>query len=212
MRGYPVVLTDGPVIVRPPSIRDSETWRELQTRNRSWLASWEATVPPENPFAQRLTYQELVRRGKREARAGRMLPFNVWYADPDAAGRARMVGQMNVSGITWGSLCSANIGYWIDQRVAGRNITPTALALVVDHLFTAVGLHRVEINIRPENGPSRRVAEKLGFREEGLRRAYLHIDNGWRDHLSYAVTAQEVAAAGGLLARWRSDQSARTAP
>jgi [ribosomal protein S5]-alanine N-acetyltransferase len=224
MRGYPAVLSEGPVSLRPPTPRDGRAWAELQTRNRAWLATWEATVPPENPYARRLTYRELVRRGRKEAASGRMMPFNVWYADPvndgarsgslsssttstTTAGRgpSRMVGQMNVAGIAWGSLCSAHIGYWVDERVAGRGIIPTALALVVDHCFNVVGLHRVEVNIRPENAPSRRVAEKLGFREEGLRRAYLHIDNGWRDHISYALTAAEVP--GGLLARWRSTQS-----
>ncbi|HEY3871844.1 MAG TPA: GNAT family protein [Actinocrinis sp.] len=229
MRGYPAILTEGPVSLRPPTTRDGRAWAELQTRNRAWLATWEATVPPENPYARRLTYRELVRRGRKEAAAGRMMPFNIWYAEPvnegtgpgpntsPAAavaaaaattarrGPSRMVGQMNVTGITWGSLCSAHIGYWVDERVAGRGITPTALAIVVDHCFTVIGLHRVEVNIRPENAPSRRVAEKLGFREEGVRRAYLHIDNGWRDHIAYAITAPEVP--GGLLARWRSTQS-----
>jgi ribosomal-protein-alanine N-acetyltransferase len=42
--------------------------------------------------------------------------------------------------------------------------------------------------------------EKLGFREEGLRRAFLHIAGEWRDHLSYALTREEVPT--GLLARW----------
>ena len=136
------------------------------------------------------------------------MPFNVWYTDPQADGETRMVGQLNVAGISWGSLCSAHIGYWVDERVAGRGIIPTALALAVDHCFQAVGLHRVEVNIRPENGPSRRVAEKLGFREEGLRRAYLHIDGGWRDHIAYALTAPEVPE--GMVDRWRRVQSSHS--
>ena len=208
MRGYPIVLQEGAVSLRPPSVRDGRAWQELQTRNRVWLAQWEATVPPDTPYVRRLTYRELVRRGRREASAGRMMPFNVWYADPQTGERNRMVGQMNVSGISWGSLCSAHIGYWVDERVAGRGIIPTALALAVDHCFQAVGLHRVEVNIRPENAPSRRVAEKLGFREEGLRRAYLHIDGGWRDHIAYALTAPEVPE--GMIARWRRVQASHS--
>ena len=46
----------------------------------------------------------------------------------------------------------------------------------MDHAFGPGGLHRVEINIRPENGPSRRVVEKLGFREEAYHPRYMHID------------------------------------
>jgi len=206
--GYPIVLREGPVSLRPPSVRDSRAWHDLQTRNRAWLAQWEATVPPETPYVRRLTYRELVRRGRREASAGRMMPFNVWYTDPQADNKLRMVGQLNVAGISWGSLCSAHIGYWVDERVAGRGIIPTALALAVDHCFQTVGLHRVEVNIRPENNPSRRVAEKLGFREEGLRLAYLHIDGGWRDHIAYALTAPEVPE--GMVVRWRRVQASHS--
>ena len=83
---------------------------------------------------------------------------------------------------------------------AGRGIIPTAVALATDHCFATVGLHRVEVNIRPENAASLRVVEKLGFRPEGLRPRYLHIDGDWRDHLSFALTADEVPE--GLLARW----------
>ena len=58
-----------------------------------------------------------------------------------------------------------------------------AVALVCDHAFGPVGLHRVQADIRPENGPSRRLVERLGFQREGLLRRYLDIDGDWRDHL-----------------------------
>ncbi|MGH8822981.1 MAG: GNAT family N-acetyltransferase, partial [Jiangellaceae bacterium] len=46
--------------------------------------------------------------------------------------------------------------------------------------------------------------EKLGFRQEGIRERFLHIDGDWRDHLSFALTADEVP--GGLLLRWRASR------
>ncbi|MEY9858570.1 ribosomal-protein-alanine N-acetyltransferase [Catenulispora sp. GAS73] len=119
---------------------------------------------------------------------------------PAAPAAHRLVGQLTVSSITWGSLRSANVGYWVDETVAGRGITPTAVALAVDHCFRAAGMHRIEVCIRPENAASLRVVHKLGFRSEGLRRAYLHIDGDWRDHEAFALTAEEVP--DGLLARW----------
>ena len=100
----------------------------------------------------------------------------------------------------------AQVGYWIDEKFAGRGIIPTALAMAVDHCFRVVGLHRLEASIRPENHASRRVVEKLGFREEGLRRRQLHIDGAWRDHLCYALTVEEVP--DRLMTRWRSIQMA----
>jgi ribosomal-protein-alanine N-acetyltransferase len=131
----------------------------------------------------------MVRRLRAEAREGRGLPFAL-FVDGSFG------GQVTVGGISRGSLLSAYIGYWIDQRVAGRGIMPTAVALVTDHCFREVGLHRVEINIRPENTASLRVVEKLGFRREGLRERYLHIDGDWRDmkHAAGRETAASVPA------------------
>ena len=163
--------------------------------NREWLVPWEAT-PPEQTGPP-VTYAAMVRGLLRQARQGTLLPFVVTY-------RGDLVGQLTVGNITYGSLRSAYIGYWVDSRVAGRGIMPTAVALAVDHCFQTLGLHRIEINIRPENTASLRVVEKLGLREEGVRLRYLHIAGGWRDHRSFAVTAEEVP--GGLVARWHRVQ------
>jgi ribosomal-protein-alanine N-acetyltransferase len=103
-------------------------------------------------------------------------------------------------------LCAAHVGYWIDSRVAGRGLMPIALALATDHCLTRTGLHRIEVNIRPENTASLRVVEKLGFRDEGLRLAYLHIAGDWRDHRTFAMTADELPP-GGLITRVRAMQS-----
>ncbi|GAA2067162.1 hypothetical protein GCM10009839_93730 [Catenulispora yoronensis] len=253
--------------LRPLALSDAPAWRELKDRNRSWLARWEATVPP-GDTGGRITFRQMVRRLRAEALAGRMLPFAIEYAEPvdgseaterirgrvgehgtgygtghaaehgaehpagdgpvgtgTGAGPAepgrrprrpakpvhRLVGQLTVSSITWGSLRSANIGYWVDEAVAGRGVTPTAVALAVDHCFGPAALHRVEVCIRPENAASLRVVHKLGFRPEGLRRAYLHIDGGWRDHETFALTAEDVPE--GLLTRWHVTRSrSRAAP
>jgi ribosomal-protein-alanine N-acetyltransferase len=111
-----------------------------------------------------------------------------------------LAGQLTVSGIVGGSAGWGQIGYWVDQRLAGRGIIPTAVALAVDYCFGSMGLHRIEITVRPENERSLRVVQKLGFRSEGLRPRYLHIDHDWRDHLVFALNAEEVP--GGLLQRY----------
>lgn len=197
--GWPARLREGRVELRPLRLRDATAWREVRTRNARWLRPWEATLPMSEHDAP-ATYGSMVRRLRAEAREGRGLPFALTV---DGA----FAGQVTVGGISRGSLLSAYIGYWIDQRLAGRGIMPTAVALATDHCFGAVGLHRVEINIRPENAASLRVVEKLGFRPEGLRERYLHIDGDWRDHLTFALCADEVP--GGVLSRW---QASRVAP
>ena len=195
VRPWPVVLREGDVVLRPLRQRDARRWRAVRSANAAWLGPWEATHP--DPSSMAPTFGQMVRRFNREARAGRMLPFAV---DLDG----ELVGQLTVSGITWGSLRSAHAGYWVDRRVAGRGVIPTALAMATDHCFFSLGLHRIEVNIRPENTASLRVVEKLGFRPEGVRRRYLHIDGAWRDHATFALTPEDVP--GGLLARWRRVQ------
>jgi ribosomal-protein-alanine N-acetyltransferase len=116
-----------------------------------------------------------------------------------------MVGQLTVSSIVWGSAMMATLGYWVDKDRAGRGIAPTAVAMATDFCFGTLGLHRMEINIRPENGPSLRVVEKLGFRDEGFRPRFLHINGEWADHRTFALTAEEVPE--GLLARWLRSRS-----
>lgn len=172
--------------------RDLRAWREVRMRNQQWLAPWEATIPPESNEILP-SFGQMVARLHAEARAGRSLPFVMTL---DGA----LIGQLTVGGISWGSMRSAHIGYWIDQRVAGRGLTPLGVALAVDHCFLQLLLHRIEIVVRPENSASLRVPQKLGFRTEGLRPQFLHIDGHWRDHVVFALHAQE--ARGGLLARW----------
>jgi [ribosomal protein S5]-alanine N-acetyltransferase len=200
MRGWPVTLTepdllDLPVALRPVRVKDAAVWRDTRVRNAAWLRAWEPTNPETPLYRSSLgPYVSMARTMRREARQGLTVPWVVTYS-------GRFAGQLTVGSIVWGSARSAQVGYWIDEAFAGRGITPTALAMAMDHCFFVIGLHRVEATIRPENHASRRVVEKLGFREEGLRRRSLHIDGAWRDHLCYAMTAED--AAGGLLPRWR---------
>ena len=114
----------------------------------------------------------------------------------------RLAGQVTVDNVVRGALRSGYLGYWIDRGVAGRGMASLAVALVCDHAFGPVGLHRLQADIRPENGPSQRLVERLGFQREGLLRRYLDIDGDWRDHLAYALLAEDLP--GGVLARWQA--------
>lgn len=192
-------LAEGPVGLRPLRLRDAAAWREVRARNAEWLRPWDAT-PPDSSVTPPPTFHQMVRRLNAQARAGEAFPWAITY-------QGRLVGQLTIAEITRGSAQNCHVGYWVDQAVAGRGIVPTAVALAVDHCFFTAGLHRVEVNVRPENLASLRVVEKLGFRREGVKLRYLHIDGAWRDHLSFALTVEEVP--GGLLARWRLSRPRR---
>ncbi|HET8958231.1 MAG TPA: GNAT family protein [Microcella sp.] len=184
-------LRAGATVLRPIRVRDARILERELVDNRSWLRPWEATSPNQNVAWDT---KGSIRGLLQQARAGSGLPFVIEY-------EGAFAGQLNVSQMTYGSLASSTLGYWVAERFAGKGLTPTAVALATDHLFFSVGLHRMEICIRPENAPSLRVVEKLGFRYEGLRRRYIHIDGDWRDHFCFALTVEEVPV--GVLQRWK---------
>jgi ribosomal-protein-alanine N-acetyltransferase len=192
-------LREGSVGLRPIRLRDARALERSLLDNRSWLRQWEAT----SPYApMSFDTRSSIRSLQNNARAGHGLPFIVEY-------EGELAGQLNVSSITYGSLSSATIGYWIAEQFAGRNITPTAVALATDYCFYQLGLHRMEICIRPENAPSLRVVEKLGFRYEGLRRRYIHINGDWRDHFCFGLVSEELTQ--GVLRRWLDGQAPQDA-
>ena len=196
--GWPVKLAHEDVELRPLRSRDAGEWSEVRIRNQNWLEQWEGRSPSSPPVTWRerhsaAAFPGMLRHHRREARAGRMLPLAVVVA-------GRLSGQVTVSNIVRGAYDGASVGYWVDRRVAGRGVMPTALALALDHCFGPVGLHRVEANVRPENAASLRVVEKLGMRREGLHERYLFIDEDWRDHVSYALLREDVP--GGVLQRY----------
>ena len=181
---WPVVLQHGPLTLQPYRKRDHVAWTRLRKANAQWLKPWDATAPDTRETPP--SFFAMIRQHELEARQGRCLPWAMWW-------HGAVVGQMFVGGITYGPVRGCFAGYWIDQRHAGRGITPLAAALAVTYAFDSLNLHRVELSIRPENESSIRVAEKLGFVAEGVRRSFLHIDGHWRDHNIYAVIADEVA-------------------
>jgi ribosomal-protein-alanine N-acetyltransferase len=191
VRGWPVELNHGPLKLRPLSYHDKRAWRRVRERNAVWLARWDATTPP-GAEARPRSFSAMVRAMRREARHGRQLPFAVEY---DGA----FVGQLTINNVVRGSGQFASIGYWIDEKYAGRGLMTRAVAMAVDHCFFGMKLHRVEIAIRPENKASLRVVEKLGIAEYGYAPRFLHIDGDWRDHRLFQITRED--APTGLQAR-----------
>lgn len=181
---WPLELRDGELGLRPLRWRDRAAFEGLRARNADWLRPWDA-IDPEG--GRGMPHFRAVRRGNEaQARMGTHLPLVITV-------HGRLVGQITAGPIQYGAVRSATLGYWIDREAAGRGVVPRAAALLIDHLFVELGLHRIEVTVRPENAASLRVVQKLHLRPEGMRRAAIHVDGAWRDHLVFALTAEEVA-------------------
>jgi ribosomal-protein-alanine N-acetyltransferase len=131
---------------------------------------------------------------ERERQLGGGYGFGIFLAE-------RLVGEITLSSIQRGPFQSGFLGYWVDQEMAGRGLVPESVVVMLRFAFAVLGLHRIEVAIVPRNRASRRVAEKLGLREEGVALRFLEIDGRWEDHVRYAMTAEEWAERSAELTR-----------
>jgi RimJ/RimL family protein N-acetyltransferase len=72
------------------------------------------------------------------------------------------------------------LGYWLLPEGRGRGRATRALRLVSRWALSQPGVARLELGTSPENTASQRVAERSGFRREGVLRSY-HVVNGRRE-------------------------------
>ncbi|NNE12901.1 MAG: GNAT family N-acetyltransferase [Ilumatobacter sp.] len=185
-------------MLRPLQPSDFTAWREVRVRNEQWLVPWEplrsSSLP--DPTRERSAYEARCTARDRERAADHAYPFGL-FVDQQFA------GEVNLNNVTRGALQGATIGYWIDQARAGHGYTSEAVAVLLQHAFEQLQLHRIEICIVPRNINSRRVVEKLGLRCEGVAERFLEINGTWEDHLRYAITAEEWSQrADELTAAW----------
>lgn len=102
-----------------------------------------------------------------------------------------LAGVININEIVRGIFQSGYLGYYAFVPHERRGYMTAGLRAVVSEALRKLRLHRLEANIQPDNGASRRLVERLGFRREGFSARYLKIGGKWRDHERWAITAEE---------------------
>jgi [ribosomal protein S5]-alanine N-acetyltransferase len=106
-----------------------------------------------------------------------------------------LAGSASLGHIVFGNLRSAYLGYSAFVPHQGQGFMTEGLELVLRHAFGTLALHRVEVNVQPDNERSVALAERLGFRREGYSPRYLKIGGRWRDHVRFAMLSDEFASA-----------------
>lgn len=103
----------------------------------------------------------------------------------------QIIGVFNISNMVHGVFKSAYLGYYAAVDQAGKGLMSQSLKLVLNEVFTSLGLHRIEANIQPTNTASIHLATKNGFLKEGFSPRYLKIHGIWQDHFRFALTAED---------------------
>lgn len=174
------------VQLRPMMASDFPSWQEVRRRNAVWLLPWEARrqAGQADVVESRRAFEARCEAVDRERANGSAFRFGVFVG-------GKLIGEMNLGSVQRGAFQNVYVGYWIDEAHAGQGLTPEALVVAFRFAFEDLGLHRVQVSIIPRNAASRRVAEKLKLRDEGIAERYLEINGVWEDHVRYAMTAEE---------------------
>jgi ribosomal-protein-serine acetyltransferase len=165
--------------LRPLRESDGDDLYRLIEANRPYLAHW-------LPWAAEQTYErtlEYIRAVRRQEEA------NDGFQRAITSGE-QIVGIVGFHAVNWPHR-STSIGYWLDEGHQGRGLMTTAVRALIDHAFGVWDLHRVEIQAAIDNKRSRAIPERLGFREEGVRREAERIGDRYNDLAAYAILAAE---------------------
>ena len=87
--------------------------------------------------------------------------------------------------------CRAEIGYDLSPDCWGQGYMTEALRVAIRNGFERMGLNRIDALVYVDNVPSVRLLQRLGFKQEGLLRAYFCLDGVYYDHLLFALLRRE---------------------
>ncbi len=182
------------VVVRPGLGQDHYRSEVVRRANREWLQPWDATLPP-GSVEKLPTWHQFTRQLDEQMRDKSALTMVIEV-------NGEIAGQVAMGAVEHGALSQGILGYWIAERWGGLGVTSLAVAAVIDLVIGELGLHRVEVNVRPNNERSLGLCRKLHLREEGYKPRFMSIAGNWEDHVSFGVDAEDLES-GPLVERIR---------
>jgi ribosomal-protein-serine acetyltransferase len=178
--GKNALLTDGELLLRPYRPRDAEDVYLAVSESLADMYPW-------MPWAHRNYSAKETRRWLRtrpeEWEKGVAYEFAIVSA-PEGP----YLGGCGLNRFDYANR-TANLGYWVRSSRTGRGVAAAAARLLAGWGFTELRLNRIEIVVATDNLRSRRVAEKLGARFEGVMRDRLCLYDQAHDAALYSLVA-----------------------
>lgn len=168
------------IYLRPSEMRDYSEWSSLRERSRAFLTPWEPIWPVDD--LTRASFRYRVRRHAEEMARDEAYTFFVFREEDDV-----LLGGLSFGHVRRGVSQATTLGYWMGEPHAGKGYMTRAVRAACAYMFEKQGMHRVEAACLPTNEPSKRLLERVGFKQEGYARSYLNINGQWRDHLLFAL-------------------------
>lgn len=191
--------------MRPPRTSDVAAILAAMRKNQTHLKAWSPLRTGADAIPSLATVARDVSIARRSWRRDEAYTFFLFDRRARADGatrradspaervptRSSVIGRVTLGRVLRGPFQNSFLGYWIDDACQRLGLMTEAVAAAVRFAFLDIDLHRVQASIMPRNVASRKVVEKLGFREEGVSLRYLQIAGKWEDHVIYALTRDE---------------------
>jgi ribosomal-protein-serine acetyltransferase len=106
--------------------------------------------------------KEYIRVGLERFAVNNGLRAGIWLQD-------NLAGIVSLHNLVWVDR-KASLGYWLGASFQGQGLVTKACGILINHSFSELKLNRLEIQCAPDNNRSRKIAERLGFTQEGVLR------------------------------------------
>ncbi|SMQ64784.1 Protein N-acetyltransferase, RimJ/RimL family [Bacillus sp. OV166] len=167
------------IYIRPFSTEDAQALLTLQTVNRSFFEQF--SMERNDDFYTVESQLNRINIYEEDSKNDQTYTFGIFKND------GLLIGTINLFQVLRGSLQSAFIGYFLDEKHTGKGFTTEAAKLLVKYAFNKLKLHRIEAGVMPHNIGSIRVLEKSGFHKEGIALKNVKINGKWEDHQVLAI-------------------------
>jgi RimJ/RimL family protein N-acetyltransferase len=167
------------LILRPPRAGDGAAVNEAILESIEGLQRW---MPWATPTPTPEQSESWCRHAAADFLARKQLPMLLFLRDGGT-----FAGSSGMHALDW-NVPRFEIGYWVRRRFEGQGFVTEAAAAFTRFAFETLRAQRVEIRTDDRNERSWRVAERLGYRLEGVLRNESRDAYGLRDTRIYAVT------------------------
>jgi ribosomal-protein-serine acetyltransferase len=181
---------DDEVELRAMEESDGEDFHRLNSTDNANMKQW---LPASDTARTLEETQEFIAQLKAGYAQDRGIAVGIWY-------KSRLAGFLDAQRIKW-SHKKTELGFWLGTSFEGKGIMTRSCRALIDHNFRELGLNRVEMECAAGNIDGRKVAERLGFTQEGVVRQAAWLNDRFVDHILYGLLVDE----------WRAgDQSGPT--
>jgi ribosomal-protein-alanine N-acetyltransferase len=176
-RGLPE-LTDGSITLREPRSHDAASL-VVHLNDRRVCRFIEPCPSTTAGFAR------FIRWTHTERRRGKLACFGII-----PAGATRAVGVIQVWPIER-DFSTAEWGFALGRSFWGSGLFTAGARLVLDAVFSQLGVYRLEARAVDINRRGNRILEKLGAKRDGVLRGAFHDGAIVRDHVMWSILAPE---------------------